>query len=162
MLRNNAVSISSLSDLTYREKTVYSTTHKTAINRPMEHTGPDETHILSKVTCFFYWNPFISVVQKQQGFFPKQIPILRKLRNKCRLVSDAHISDWPTCGYRNSFQQGMKTIYDKQLRDTDQLRFLRNCPPTPPLTQHFAKSEKLLLTLGLGRSRWTVSLNWSD
>ena len=24
----------------------------------------------------------------------------------------------------------------------DQLRFMRNCPPTPPLSQHFALSEK--------------------
>ena len=40
-----------------------------------------------------------------------------------------------------AFQQGMKTIYDKQLRDTDQLRFLRNCPPTPPLTQHIVFEE---------------------
>ena len=59
----------------------------------MEHTGPDETHILSKVTCFFLLKSFhFRRLQKQQGFFPKQIPILRKLRNKCRLVSDAHIS----------------------------------------------------------------------
>ena len=24
----------------------------------------------------------------------------------------------------------------------DQSRFMRNCPPTPPLSQHFALSEK--------------------
>ena len=30
---------------------------------------------------------------------------------------------------------------------TDQLRFLGNCPPTPPLTQNFAPSEMQMLTL---------------
>ena len=28
------------------------------------------------------------------------------------------------------------------LKGPDQLRFLENCPPTPPLSQHFALSEK--------------------
>ena len=32
----------------------------------------------------------------------------------------------------------------------DQLRFLGNCPPTPPVTQHFAPSETQMLTLGEG------------
>ena len=26
--------------------------------------------------------------------------------------------------------------------ETDQVRFLGNCPPTPPLTQHYALTEK--------------------
>ena len=30
---------------------------------------------------------------------------------------------------------------------SDQFRFLGNCPPTPPLTQHFASSETQMLTL---------------
>ena len=30
---------------------------------------------------------------------------------------------------------------------TDQLRFLGNCPPTPPLKQNFAPSEMQMLTL---------------
>ena len=30
---------------------------------------------------------------------------------------------------------------------TNQFRFLGNCPPIPPLTQHFALSEKLVLML---------------
>ena len=40
---------------------------------------------------------------------------------------------------------------------TDQLRFLGNCPPTPPLSQRFALSEKLVLMLAQGRGRLTVS-----
>ena len=36
-------------------------------------------------------------------------------------------------------------------------RFLGNCPPTPPRTQHFALSEKQMLTLSKGRGRWPVS-----
>ena len=36
----------------YKEKTVYIKTHKTAINRAVDHTG-DVTHILIKVSCFF-------------------------------------------------------------------------------------------------------------
>ena len=39
----------------------------------------------------------------------------------------------------------------------DQLRFLGNCPPTPPLTQNFAPSEMQMLTLSEGRGRWAVS-----
>ena len=30
---------------------------------------------------------------------------------------------------------------------SDQFRFLGNCPPTPPLTQHFASTEMQMLTL---------------
>ena len=30
---------------------------------------------------------------------------------------------------------------------SDQFKFLGNCPPTPPLTQHFASSETQMLTL---------------
>ena len=30
---------------------------------------------------------------------------------------------------------------------SDQFRFLGNCPPTPPLTQHFASTETHMLTL---------------
>ena len=37
---------------------------------------------------------------------------------------------------------------------SNQLRLLRNCPPTPSLTQHFAHfCEKLISTLGYGRGR---------
>ena len=35
--------------------------------------------------------------------------------------------------------------------------FLENCPPTPPLGQHFAVSEKQVLMLAYGRGRWAVS-----
>ena len=38
-----------------------------------------------------------------------------------------------------------------------QFRFLRNCLPTPPLSQHFALSEKQVLILSQGRGRWAVS-----
>ena len=38
-----------------------------------------------------------------------------------------------------------------------QFRFLRNCLPTPPLSQHFALSEKQVLMLSQGRGRWAVS-----
>ena len=39
----------------------------------------------------------------------------------------------------------------------DQFRFLGNCPPTPPLTQHFAPSKKQVLMLTEGRGRSAVS-----
>ena len=38
-----------------------------------------------------------------------------------------------------------------------QFRFLGNCPPTPPLSQHFALREKQVLMLAWGRGRWVVS-----
>ena len=37
------------------------------------------------------------------------------------------------------------------------IRFLGNCPPTPPLSQNFALSEKQVLMLFYGRGRWAVS-----
>ena len=46
-------------------------------------SGPhrrDVTHILSKVSCF-YWNPFIFVGYGNDRFFPIQILIFRMLRN---------------------------------------------------------------------------------
>ena len=35
------------------------------------------------------------------------------------------------------------------LASSDQFRFLGNCPPTPPLTQHFAPSETQTLNVEL-------------
>ena len=37
------------------------------------------------------------------------------------------------------------------------IRFLGNCPPTPPLSHLFALSEKQVLMLPQGRGRWAVS-----
>ena len=58
-----------------RENTVYSTTHKTAINRPMDHTGETLTHILCKVSSFllkaFHFRGFNT---ETIGFCPIQIP----------------------------------------------------------------------------------------
>ena len=39
----------------------------------------------------------------------------------------------------------------------DHFTFLGNCPPTPPLSQHFARSEKKVLILAQGRGRWAVT-----
>ena len=39
---------------------------------------------------------------------------------------------------------------------SDQLRFPGNCPPTPPLSHHFALSEKQLFMLAQGRGRLAV------
>ena len=35
-----------------------------------------------------------------------------------------------------------QTYISPLLKGPDQLRFLENCSPTPPLSQHFALSEK--------------------
>ena len=43
------------------------------------------------------------------------------------------------------------------MKGLDQFRFLGNCPPTPPLTQHFALSEKYVIMLTWERGRWKVS-----
>ena len=48
-----------------------------------------------------------------------------------QLQNQKHFNFWEMWGY---------SIADVVIMD--QLRFLRNCPPTPPLTQHFALSEK--------------------
>ena len=40
--------------------------------------------------------------------------------------------------------------------ETDQFRFQGNCPPTPPLTQHFAPTETNV-DVELARGRWAVS-----
>ena len=39
----------------------------------------------------------------------------------------------------------------------DQFRLQRNCPPTPPITQHFVPSETQMLTLSDGRGSWVDS-----
>ena len=57
---------------------------------------------------------------------------------------------WPL---RSSFQGGRFS----NLREHGQFRFLGNYLPTPPLSQHFALSEKYVLMLAYGRSRWAVS-----
>ena len=43
------------------------------------------------------------------------------------------------------------------LIETPDYTFLGNCPPSPPLSQHFALSEKQVLMLTYGRGRWAVS-----
>ena len=45
-----------------------SITHKTAINRPVDLHRREVTHILSKVS-FFYWNPLIFVGYRNDMFF---------------------------------------------------------------------------------------------
>ena len=40
---------------------------------------------------------------------------------------------------------------------TDHYTFLGNCPPTPPLSQHFVLSEKYELMLAWGMGMWAVS-----
>ena len=40
-----------------------------------------------------------------------------------------------------------KTKAEINVRNQDQLRFLRSCPPTPPLNHNFTPSEKLVLML---------------
>ena len=41
---------------------------------------------------------------------------------------------------KNKYQQKM---YEEQYdENADKFRFLGNCPPTPPLSQHFALSER--------------------
>ena len=57
--------------------------------------------------------------------------------------------------------------YNNTVDKTDQFMFLGNCPPTTPLTQHFALSEKSVIMLAWGRGRWVTSqkpkiINWSD
>ena len=39
----------------------------------------------------------------------------------------------------------------------DHKTFLGNCLPTPPLSQHFALSEKYVSMVAYGRGRWAVS-----
>ena len=35
-----------------------------------------------------------------------------------------------------------RDLWGPGIKITDQFRFLGNCPPTPPLSQHFALNEK--------------------
>ena len=60
-----------------REKTVYLKTHKTAINWPVDYTWREVTHILSKVSCFLLKSFHFPRLQKRQVFFPIQILIFR-------------------------------------------------------------------------------------
>ena len=64
-----------------REKTVYNTTHKTAINRPTRERGNTQ-FLQCKLFFFLNWNPFVFVgYRNDRFFFPIQIPILRMLSN---------------------------------------------------------------------------------
>ena len=47
-------------------------------------------------------------------------------------------------------------VFGKKKKNVD-YTFLGNCPLTPPLSQHFALSDKKVLMLAWGRSRWAVS-----
>ena len=70
---------------------IYITTHKTApINRPVDHTR-DVTHILSKVSCF-YWNPFIFVGYRNDRFFSYTNPYISAVFRVLRGNADGHIS----------------------------------------------------------------------
>ena len=42
---------------------------------------------------------------------------------------------------KNQLKDELVIIFDLGLTFMDQPRFFGNCPPTPPLTQHFALSE---------------------
>ena len=82
--------VPSLGKPLYIEKTVYITTHKTAINRPMDHTGKKQ-HILCKVSCFWMKSFRFRRLRKTIGFFP-----YKSLYFECYatmpMVADAHIS----------------------------------------------------------------------
>ena len=47
--------------------------------------------------------------------------------------------------------------WEKSFVFLEQFRFLGNCPPTSPLSQHFSLSEKLVLMFAYGWSSWAVS-----
>ena len=65
-----------------KKNTVYSTTHKKAINRPMDRHRSDVTHILCKASCFFLIEILsFSQVTETIGFSPIQILIFRMWRN---------------------------------------------------------------------------------
>ena len=51
----------------------------------------------------------------------------------------------------NFYLWSAKWFFQKYL---DQVRFLGNCPPTPPLRQHFGLSKKLVVMMALGRGGW--------
>ena len=57
----------------YRETTVYSTTHKTIINRPMDQGK-----------LFFYWNPFIFVGYGNDRFLFHTNPDISNVMQQCR------------------------------------------------------------------------------
>ena len=51
----------------------------------------------------------------------------------------------------NFYLWSAKCFFRKQ---SDQFRFLGNCPPTPPLSQHFGLRKKWLIMMALGRGGW--------
>ena len=62
------------------EKTVYIKTHKTAINRPVDHV----THTLSKGRLFFIEILSFSLVT-ETIFFPQINPYISNVAQQCRL-----------------------------------------------------------------------------
>ena len=80
----------------------------------------------------------------------------RELEQKCILQfnlsgivsGDAPLSYWliffpvPSNNPRSLRKVTRPSSFLKVVNTTDQFRFLRNCPPTPPLSQYFSLSEK--------------------
>ena len=65
------------------------------------------------------------------------------------LISFSWLIQMADCAYKSSkhgqsIKSGFEQLWDFHTRviSSEQVRFLRNCPPTPPLSQHFALSEK--------------------
>ena len=81
----------------YGKKTYGFCNHKTAINRPGHKATRglhrrEVTHILPKVSClFFFWNPFIFVGYRKEGFFPYKSLYFRCISNQLRNNADANI-----------------------------------------------------------------------
>ena len=65
----------------------------------MDHTHRrDVTHILSKVSCFFYWNPFIFVGYRNDRFFSPYKSLYFECYATMLMFTDTHISSLGNVG----------------------------------------------------------------
>ena len=82
-----------------KEKTVYIKTHKIGHKSAREPHRRDVTHILSKVSCFFFhWNPFIYVGYRNDRFFTHTNPYISNVTQQCRCSPVLIFRAWATCG----------------------------------------------------------------
>ena len=58
--------------------------------------------ILSKVSCFFYWNPFIFVGYRNDRFFSHTNPYISKVTQQCRCSPMLIFRAWASCGLNKS------------------------------------------------------------
>ena len=93
----------------------------------------------------YYWLSYVRVLAWTQSPFPSP------------WVNGAVIMKFISFFVARNLRRLLKLWWSGPVSLIGQFSFLGNCPPTHPLSQHYALSGKLVLMLAQGRGRWAVS-----